>query len=586
LQDLFFDTVFFTVKVRTKIPEEIRYFSCVVFYTIKYSLGQFLPCYAISFAGSDSLTMGPASNFHPGFPNTEPESVTHKAPLLSLRSITKRFPLVLANDHVDLDIYQGEIHALLGENGAGKSTLMKVLYGFYRADSGAVTLKGQPVQIHSPAEAREIGIGMLFQDFSLIPALSVAENIALFLEDLKMVIDIDQVDRRIQELASRYNLQVRSQIKVSELSIGEQQKVEILKLLLSGAKIIILDEPTRVLAPHEVAALYKVLDSLRANGYAVILITHKIQEVLDFADRITILRGGCLAGSLLRTEVSEKKLVELMFGKEMPGLTKDKSVAPKENLAPVLELSGIETHGEGAEINLKDINLKIFPGEILGVAGISGNGQKELGDLVLGMITSIKGEKLLLGNPATRLSIRDIRRQGVGFIPENPLSMGSIPFMTVVENIALTRPWRYTRRGGWSVDWASVIEDTQDGMQKMGYSLPLYALARSLSGGNLQRMIIIRELGLHPQLIVASYMTRGLDVQSTLAARQALLDARQAGAGILLISEDLEELFALSDRLIVLYAGRIVGEFKPEETDIYQVGYLMTGSKAADGANS
>jgi simple sugar transport system ATP-binding protein len=197
-----------------------------------------------------------------------------------LRGVTKRFPLVLANDHIDLDIYQGEIHALLGENGAGKSTLMKILYGFYRADSGVVTLNSQPVQIHSPADARKLGIGMLFQDFSLIPAMSVAENIALFLDDLKMVIDMRQVDHHIQELAVRYNLQVRSQIKVAELSIGEQQKVEILKLLLSGAKILILDEPTRVLAPHEVAALYKVLDNLQADGYAIILITHKMKEVL------------------------------------------------------------------------------------------------------------------------------------------------------------------------------------------------------------------------------------------------------------------------------------------------------------------
>ena len=506
-------------------------------------------------------------------------------PLLSLRGITKRFPLVLANDCIDLDVWQGEIHALLGENGAGKSTLVKILYGFYRPDAGTISKNGQLVQVHSPADARQLGIGMLFQDFSLIPALSVSENIALFLQDLNAVIDFRQVDRRTQELAKRYNLQIRSQVKVSELSIGEQQKVEILKLLLSGARILILDEPTRVLAPHEVAALIQVLDSLRADGYAIILITHKMKEVLDCADWITILRGGRVAGSLLRTEADEKKLVELMFGKEMPGLSSEKNVNVEESLAPVLELMGVETRGEGAETSLKDINLKISPGEILGVAGVSGNGQKELGDLVLGMKACAKGKKFLFGKDANRLSIREIRKQGVGFIPENPISMASIPFMTVLENIVLTRPWRYTRWGGLSMDWVSAKKDAQVSMEKMDYGFPLFALARSLSGGNLQRMVIIRELGPGPLLVLASYLTRGLDVQSTLAARQALLDARQAGAGVLLISEDLEELFTLSDRLIVLYEGRIVGELKPEETDGYQVGYLMTGSKGEHGTS-
>lgn len=505
-------------------------------------------------------------------------------PFLSLRGITKHFPLVLANDHIDLDIYQGEIHALLGENGAGKSTLMKILYGFYRADSGVVNINRRPVDIHSPADARRLGIGMLFQDFSLIPAMSVAENIALFLDDLKVVIDIRRVDERIQDLALRYNLQVRSHIRVSELSIGEQQKVEILKLLLSGAQILILDEPTRVLAPHEVAALYQVLDNLRADGYAIILITHKMKEVLECADRITILRAGRVVDTMLRLEASEKKLVDLMFGKEMPVLSVQRGAAGSEKFGPVLELRGVETHGEGAETSLKDINLKIFPGEIVGVAGVSGNGQKELGDLVLGINPVAKGEKLLFGKAATRLSIGEIRKRGVAFIPENPLVMASVPWMTVLENMALTRPWRYSRTKGFSMDWSSVKNDALAGLKKMGYDLPLYTPARSLSGGNLQRMVIIRELGLEPRLIVASYMTRGLDVQSTIAARQALLDACRAGAAVLLISEDLEELFILSDRLIVLYEGRIVGAFLPEETDIYQVGYLMTGSKVEHGA--
>jgi len=512
------------------------------------------------------------------------------APLLKLRGITKRFPLVLANDHIDLDVYAGEIQALLGENGAGKSTLMKILYGFYRADAGSVTLDGRQVEVHSPADARRLGIGMLFQDFSLIPALTVAENIALFLQDLRAVVDLGEVERRIQELAGRYGLQVRTGVKVSELSLGEMQKVEILKLLLSGARILILDEPTRVLAPHEVTALFEVLSSLRADGYAIILIAHKIKEVLECSDRITILRGGRVVGSYLRADATEKNLVERMFGKELPELSRSSlggangsppAGAPRSEGA-VLELNRVSTRGEGATTSLRDIDLKVFPGEILGVAGVSGNGQKELSDLVLGMIRPAEGEKILFGKPANGLSIREARKQQVAYIPENPLAMASIPFMTVLENIALPRLWRYARRGGWSMDWAAVKQDATDGLGKMGYTLPLFALARSLSGGNLQRMVIVRELGLQPQLILASYVTRGLDAQSTMAARQALLDGRAAGAGVLLISEDLEELFTLSDRLIVLYEGRIAGEFKPEETDYHEVGYLMTGSSAAE----
>jgi ABC-type uncharacterized transport system ATPase subunit len=518
--------------------------------------------------------------------NEAAEPLTAKQPYLSLRGITKRFPLVLANDNIDLDIYPGEIHALLGENGAGKSTLVKILYGFYRADSGSLILDGRPVQIQSPGDARKLGIGMLFQDFSLIPALSVAENIALFLPDAKAIVDMGQMERRIQDFAKRYQLQVRSNVKVSELSLGEQQKVEILKLLLSGARILILDEPTRVLAPHEITALYRMLRNLRADGYAIILITHKIREVLDCADRITILRGGCMAASLLGADASETKLVERMFGKEMPGLSRQLEGGANGSAAPVLELRGVTTRDPGgAAISLKGIDLTIYPGEIVGVAGISGNGQKELGDLVLGMIQCEEGEKLLFGKPAAHLSIREARKQGVAFIPENPLAMASIPFMTVLENIALTRPWRYARRAGWSIDWGAAKRDAQDGMKKMECSLPLYALARSLSGGNLQRMVIVRELGLQPRLILASYVTRGLDVQSTLAARQALIDARWAGAGVLLISEDLEELFTLSDRLIVLCEGRIVGTLKPEETDTYRVGYLMTGPNADHDAS-
>ncbi len=507
-------------------------------------------------------------------------------PIVSMRAITKSFPGVLANDRLDLDLYASEIHALLGENGAGKSTLMKILYGFYRCDSGEILFNEQPVAIHSPQDARLKQIGMVFQDFSLIPALSVAENIALFLPQLPAVLNIKEINQRIREVSRRYDLQVNPRALVSQLSIGEQQKVEILKLLLAEATLLILDEPTRVLAPHETEALFKVLDSLRKDGYAIVLITHKMKEVLECADRITVLRGGYLAGTLLRSEASEDKLVAMMFEKKMSTLQVVRKRDISESDTPLLELSGAGTRAEGSQTSLKAIDLKVRSGEIVGVAGVSGNGQKELGDLALGMIKCVQGRKLLFGKDCTNLSIQQVRRSGVGFIPENPLTMAIAPFMTVLQNMALTRTWIYARAGGLRMDWKAVKDDAERTMQALEFSFPFYVPARSLSGGNLQRMVIVREMTQEPRLIIASYLTRGLDVQSAIAARQALVQARDNGAGVLLISEDLEELFTLSDRLIVLYAGSIVGSFKPEETNIFDVGHLMTGSEVQHVENN
>lgn len=507
-----------------------------------------------------------------------------QAPMIALRGITKSFGALFANDHIDLDIYSVEIHALLGENGAGKSTLMKILFGFYKADSGDIKLNGIPISIQSPREARAARIGMVFQDLNLIPAFTVAENIALFLPDLNAVLSPQEIDERINKVSRQYGLQVNPRALVSQLSIGEQQKVEILKLLLSDARLLILDEPTRVLAPHEVIALYGILDNLRKDGYAIVLITHKMKEVLDCADRITVLRGGRVAGTLLCREASEEKLLTMMFDKELSEL-KVRSLSTNTQIAsPALELRNIETHADGARVSLKDLNLKIYPGEIVGVAGVSGNGQKELCDVVLGMENAVRGEKLLFGKNLTNQSVQSMRQNGVSFIPENPLLMASIPFMTVLENMALTNTARYARQGGFCLDWQAVRTDVEETIKRLGFSVNFYTIAKSLSGGNLQRMVILREMMHNPRLIIASYPTRGLDVQSTLAARQALIQARDSGVSVLLISEDLDELFSLSDRLVVLHGGKIVGEFKPSETDIYSVGHLMTGSEVEHAA--
>ena len=510
-----------------------------------------------------------------------PEAASH--PMISLRGISKSFPGVVANDRIDLDIHRSEIHAILGENGAGKSTLMKILYGYYRADCGQIFLNGQTLAVHSPNDALAAHVGMVFQDFTLIPAFSVAENIALFLRDLKPFISLKDVSRRIEGISSHHALAVDPGARVSELSVGEQQKVEILKLLISDARLLILDEPTRVLAPHEVEALLGVLRSLRADGYAIAFITHKLREVLACADRITVLRRGRVSGSLLRKDADETRLLNLMFGKELPSLEIG-GRAPVEANLPALELHGVSTTSEGAETALKDVDLRIYPGEIVGVAGVSGNGQRELSDLILGMKACAAGSKFIFGEQVTRDSVRSMRDRGVCFVPENPLLMASVPFMSVLENMALTRTRRYARLGGLRIDWHAVNEDFLRSSSALGFSLPTHAMAKSLSGGNLQRMVIVRETAHVPRVIVASYLTRGLDAQSTIAARIALLRAREKGAGVLLISEDLEELFSISDRIVVLRGGSIVASFKPDETDAFRVGHFMTGSEIQNAA--
>ncbi len=509
---------------------------------------------------------------------TEFGSQAERKPILRVHGLTKKFLGIIANDAIDLDIYQGEVHAILGENGAGKSTLVKCMYGFYQRDSGEIIIHGESVDISSPHDAREHQIGMVFQNLTLIPALSVVENIALFLPDLPPVPDLKSIAQKLDDLGARYHLEIDPWALVKDLSIGQQQKVELLKLLLAESHILILDEPTRALAPHEIEGFFQVLEQLVNDKFAVILITHKLNEVLQCADRITVLRKGRVAGKLTRTEASEEKLVKLMFEKEISTLNINRKEWQTEKLLPILELRGVSTQGEGAETSLEKIDLKIHQGEIVGIAGVSGNGQRELGDFILGAIKCTGGTKYLNGKDVTNRSIRQLRNTGISFIPENPLTMAAIPYMTVLENMAVTNSRRYSRYRGLIMDWQAVKADAEDAMRQLGFSFSLHVPAKSLSGGNLQRMVIAREISHEPQLIIALYLTRGLDVQSTNAARQTLIQARNNGAGVLLISEDLEELFNLSNRLIVMYGGRIAGKFHPEETDIYEVGHIMTGS--------
>ena len=512
--------------------------------------------------------------------STARESTAATEPLVALRGITKTFPNVVANDKVDLDIYRGEVHALLGENGAGKSTLVKILYGFYQADAGEISVRGKPIRIRTPADAQKLNIGMVFQNFTLVPALTVAENIALFLPDLDSVPDMKQIASRIEEISERYHLQVNPWTTVRQLSVGEQQKVEVLKLLLAGARILILDEPTRVLVPHEIEGLFRVFEDLCRDGYAIVFITHKLPEVLSCAQRITVMRGGRMAGTIPRKEATEDSLVRLMFGgrqlKEVrPGIS-----TVSVGAAPLLELRQVETQAQGLSVRLIDIDLKVMPGEIVGIAGVSGSGQKELGDLILGVQGCAHGVKYLFGEDATHWPVAKVRASGVAFVPEDPLTMAAVPWLTVRENMALGYTWKYARRGGLSMDWSAVQQDIERSFTELELDIPPYFMPISaLSGGNLQRAILARELAHQPKLILAFYPTRGLDVPSAIAVRQQLVNMQNSGGGVLLISEDLGELFKLSDRLLVLYQGQIVGQFGPEEISMAELGHLMTGSK-------
>ncbi|MCX7039522.1 MAG: ABC transporter ATP-binding protein [Spirochaetes bacterium] len=504
--------------------------------------------------------------------------------LLEAHGIVKRYPNVLANDHVDFQLRGGEVHALLGENGAGKSTLSRILYGFTQPDAGEILVEGRRADLHSPHDARALGIGMVFQNFTLIPAFSALENIALFLTDLPPVVRRGDIARRIRGLAGRFGLAVDPSALVRHLSVGDQQKVEILKLLLAEARVLILDEPTKVLAPHEVEELFGVFETLKAEGYAILFITHKLREVLAVADRITVMRQGRIVGTRARGEADEPALVSLMFG-ERADQTKSSDMAATSGAMPtaarggktLLELRGARTRAAGSETVLQNIDLAVREGEIVGVAGVSGNGQKELGDLILGLRSPSRGAKLLGGKNASGWSIGRVRESGVAFVPEDPLGMAAVPGMSVRENLTLGTGRRYAR--GATVDWRRLESDMTGSFRRLGFPVPaLDAPIHSLSGGNLQRAVVARELAHDPRLIVALYPTRGLDVMSAGAVRKLLSAARDSGSGILLISEDLEELFEMSDRILVMFGGSIAGEFGRGEWSADVVGHLMTGS--------
>jgi len=495
------------------------------------------------------------------------------APAVRLRGIVKRFPGVVACDGADLDVLPGEVHALLGENGAGKSTLMNVLAGLYRPDSGEVALGGAPVRLRSPRDAIRRGLGMVHQHFMLVPTLTVAENLALGLEGQGALLHRAALEIAVERLGRDVGLPVDPTARVWQLSVGEQQRVEILKVLHRGARVLLLDEPTAVLAPPEAAQLFDALRRLAAEGRSIVLITHKLDEVAAVADRATVLRRGrTVAAGLAVASTSSEQLSEHMIGRPMGRRLARSAGTPGE---AVLEVRGLEVLGDRGALAVRGVDLVVRAGEIYGLAGVSGNGQRELVEALAGLRRPAAGHVRLDGVERTGSPVAEVRAAGLVHVPEDRQAVGVAPRLSVAENLALGG----VPAGGWWVSPARLLADASTRAAASGIELPAPAtVAGTLSGGNLQRVILARELAASPRLIVAAQPTRGLDVGATEAVHRLLLDQRARGAAVLLVSEDLEELLCLADRVGVLFGGRLVGELAAPELDAGRLGRWMTGA--------
>lgn len=501
---------------------------------------------------------------------------------LEMRNITKRFPGVLASDHVNFDVRSGEVHALLGENGAGKSTLMKILYGLYHPDEGEILLDGKPVTISSPNDSINLGIGMIHQHFMLVPTLTVAENVALGLPSSRGALtDLDRVSKRIIELAKIYGLKIDPDAYVWQLSVGQQQRVEIIKALYRGAALLILDEPTAVLTPQEVDELFVIMNQMVRDGHALIFISHKLHEVVEISHRVTVLRDGRTIGTRPTSETTKQDLANWMVGREV-GFAPDRGTT---NLGEVrLSLTDVKCGSDRGTPGLRGVSFDVRSGEILGIAGVSGNGQRELAESITGLRKVTSGKVYLEGQDITNLAPGDITDRMLSYIPEERMRDGMIKDFTISENMVLREHHKqpYSRNG--FLNLRGIASHTDQLIQRFHVKTPSRdTFAKNLSGGNIQKVVLAREISRNPRVILAAQPTRGLDIGATEYVREQLIEQRNKGAAVMLVSEDLDEILALSDRIAVIYEGQVMDIVPRENATPEKLGLLMAGVHPEEG---
>jgi general nucleoside transport system ATP-binding protein len=514
---------------------------------------------------------------------------------IQMQGITKRFGALTANNAIDFDLEEGEIHALLGENGAGKTTLMRILYGLYAPDEGQIRVRGQAVQIHSPKDAIQNGIGMVTQHFTLVPTLTVAENLALgrpggsLTGEKKLTIQPAALEREVDEISQRFGIPVKSGALVRHLSVGEQQRVEILKALSHDARVLILDEPTAVLVPQEVEVLFGALKRLQQGGLSVIFISHKLNEVMAVCDRITVLRDGRVVGTVKKSDTTQPGLARMMVGRETFGVVRQGELpavagtaiagtasAGAEPAKAVLRVENLSARGKKGLEALRGVSFDVQAGEILGIAGVSGNGQTELSAVLSGMLKPAGGKVFVDSREITGLEPAQVSAAGVGRIPEDRHA-GVVGELSVAENLVLDQLDSFVTNG--MLDRARIRANAEKLIAEYQIKARPEDRTRTLSGGNMQKVILARNLTRNPRAVIAAQPTRGLDVGATDYVRSKLLEQRARGAAVLLISEDLDEIMALADRIAVIYEGTIMGILPGKEATAERLGLMMSGNK-------